>query len=66
LSQFSGLSSCGGFRDIKNKLRRSFADKANDFALTLKTLSLAISGLALSAKERRSLFLMSRIVSFMS
>ncbi|CAG8042221.1 unnamed protein product [Penicillium salamii] len=32
-------------RDIKNKLRRSFADKANDFALTLKTLSLAISGL---------------------
>ncbi|KAJ6002036.1 hypothetical protein N7499_002099 [Penicillium canescens] len=32
-------------RDIKNQLRRSFADKANDFALTLKTLSLAISGL---------------------
>ncbi|KAJ5241060.1 uncharacterized protein N7469_002651 [Penicillium citrinum] len=32
-------------RDIKNSLRRSFADKANDFALTLKTLSLAISGL---------------------
>ncbi|KAJ5851830.1 uncharacterized protein N7529_011215 [Penicillium soppii] len=32
-------------RDIKNRLRRSFADKANDFALTLKTLSLAISGL---------------------
>jgi Ca2+-binding EF-hand superfamily protein len=32
-------------RDIKNTLRRSFADKANDFALTLKTLSLAISGL---------------------
>jgi Ca2+-binding EF-hand superfamily protein len=32
-------------RDIKNKLRRSFADKANDFALTLKTLTLAISGL---------------------
>ncbi|OJI89020.1 hypothetical protein ASPTUDRAFT_134072 [Aspergillus tubingensis CBS 134.48] len=32
-------------RDIKNALRRSFADKANDFALTLKTLSLAISGL---------------------
>lgn len=32
-------------RDIKNDLRRSFADKANDFALTLKTLSLAISGL---------------------
>ncbi len=32
-------------RDIKNALRRSFADKANDFALTLNTLSLAISGL---------------------
>ena len=32
-------------RDIKNALRRSFADKANDFALTLNTLSLAISGM---------------------
>ncbi|KAI9841502.1 MAG: hypothetical protein M1837_000663 [Sclerophora amabilis] len=32
-------------RDIKNHLRRSFADKANDLALTLNTLSLAISGL---------------------
>ena len=32
-------------RDIKNLLRRSFADKANDFALTLNTLSLAIAGL---------------------
>ncbi|MCJ1304788.1 hypothetical protein MMC08_007601, partial [Hypocenomyce scalaris] len=32
-------------RDIKNALRRTFADKANDFALTLNTLSLAISGL---------------------
>ena len=32
-------------RDIKNALRRSFADKANDFALTLNALSLAISGL---------------------
>ncbi|KAK5073590.1 alpha-actinin [Lithohypha guttulata] len=32
-------------RDIKYALRRSFADKANDFALTLNTLSLAISGL---------------------
>jgi hypothetical protein len=32
-------------RDIKNALRRTFADKANDFALTLKTLTLAISGL---------------------
>lgn len=33
------------FSSIKNALRRSFADKANDFALTLNTLSLAISGL---------------------
>lgn len=32
-------------RDIKNGLRRTFADKANDFALTLNTLTLAISGL---------------------
>lgn len=32
-------------RDVKNNLRRSFADKANDFALTLKTLTLAISNL---------------------
>ena len=32
-------------RDIKNALRRSFADKANDFAMTLNALSLAISGL---------------------
>ena len=30
---------------IKDKLQRSFADKANDLALTLNTLSLAISGL---------------------
>lgn len=30
---------------IKNALRRTFADKANDFALTLNTLTLAISGL---------------------
>ena len=30
---------------IKNALRRSFADKANDFALTINTLSLALSGL---------------------
>ena len=33
------------FDSIKNALRRSFADKVNDFALTLNTLSLAISGL---------------------
>jgi Ca2+-binding EF-hand superfamily protein len=32
-------------RDIKNALRKTFADKANDFALTLNTLSLAVSGL---------------------
>lgn len=32
-------------RDIKNHLRRSFADKANDFALALKTISVSISGL---------------------
>ena len=32
-------------RDIKNALRRTFADKANDFAIALNTLSLAISGL---------------------
>lgn len=32
-------------RDIKNNLRRSFADKANDFALALKTISVGISGL---------------------
>ena len=30
---------------IKNALRRTFADKANSFAVTLSTLSLAISGL---------------------
>ncbi|KAF2208620.1 hypothetical protein CERZMDRAFT_70843 [Cercospora zeae-maydis SCOH1-5] len=32
-------------RDIKNNLRKSFADKANDFALALKTISVSISGL---------------------
>ncbi|CAK7231422.1 alpha-actinin [Sporothrix bragantina] len=32
-------------RDIKNNLRRSFADKANDFAMALNTVQLAISGL---------------------
>lgn len=32
-------------RDIKNHLRRTFADKANDFALALKTISLSVSGL---------------------
>ncbi|VUC33533.1 unnamed protein product [Clonostachys rosea] len=32
-------------RDIKNALRRSFADKANDFAMALNAMQLAISGL---------------------
>ncbi|CAJ2506999.1 Uu.00g081850.m01.CDS01 [Anthostomella pinea] len=32
-------------RDIKNGLRKSFADKANDFALALNTMQVAISGL---------------------
>ena len=32
-------------RDIKHALRRTFADKANDLALTLHTLSCALSGL---------------------
>lgn len=32
-------------RDIKNKLRRDFADKANDFAMALSTISMSISGL---------------------
>lgn len=32
-------------RDIKNALRKSFADKANDFALALNTVQLALSGL---------------------
>ncbi|KAF4979630.1 hypothetical protein FZEAL_4187 [Fusarium zealandicum] len=32
-------------RDIKNALRKSFADKANDFAMALNTMQLAISGL---------------------
>ena len=32
-------------RDIKNNLRKTFADKANDFALALKTISMSVSGL---------------------
>ncbi|KAI9722128.1 MAG: hypothetical protein M1828_004942 [Chrysothrix sp. TS-e1954] len=32
-------------RDIKNSLRKAFADKANDFALTLHTLTTSLSGL---------------------
>jgi Ca2+-binding EF-hand superfamily protein len=41
-------------RDIKNSLRRSFADKANDFALTLNALSLAISGLEGDVEDQLS------------
>ncbi|KAG8532243.1 uncharacterized protein KY384_003884 [Bacidia gigantensis] len=33
-------------RDIKNELRRAFAQKANSFAETLSTISLAIAGLS--------------------
>ncbi|KAF2446404.1 alpha-actin-like proteinin [Karstenula rhodostoma CBS 690.94] len=32
-------------RDIKNALRKTFADKANDFALALNTLSISLSAL---------------------
>lgn len=39
-------------RDIKNHLRRSFADKANDMALTLSTLSTSISGLDGDVEEQ--------------
>ncbi|KAI5300721.1 hypothetical protein KEM55_005569 [Ascosphaera atra] len=39
-------------RDIKDELRRSFADKANEFALTLHTLTLAISGLEGEVEEQ--------------
>ncbi len=35
-----------GFPSIKNDLRRTFAEKANSFAHTLSTLSLAIAGLS--------------------
>jgi len=39
-------------RDIKNGLRKSFADKANDLALTLNTLSTSISGLDGDVEEQ--------------
>jgi Ca2+-binding EF-hand superfamily protein len=39
-------------RDIKNGLRKSFADKANDLALTLNTLSASISGLDGEVEEQ--------------
>lgn len=41
-------------RDIKNSLRRSFADKANDFALALNTLSTSISGLEGEVEDQLS------------
>ena len=41
-------------RDIKNNLRRSFADKANDFALALKTISMGLSGLDGEVEDQRS------------
>lgn len=41
-----------GNNSIKDRLRRSFADKANDFTLTLNTLSLAISGLEGDVEEQ--------------
>ncbi|PSK55700.1 hypothetical protein B9Z65_4578 [Elsinoe australis] len=41
-------------RDIKNLLRRSFADKANDFALALNTLSTGISGLEGDVEDQLS------------
>ncbi|THY51694.1 alpha-actinin-2 [Aureobasidium pullulans] len=40
-------------RDIKNTLRRTFADKANDFALALHTLSVSISGLEGEVEDQR-------------
>lgn len=39
-------------RDIKNALRRAFADKANDLALTINTLSTSISGLDGDVEEQ--------------
>jgi Ca2+-binding EF-hand superfamily protein len=40
-------------RDIKNNLRRTFADKANDFALALKTMTASISGLEGEVEDQR-------------
>ncbi|KAI9837451.1 MAG: hypothetical protein M1819_007099 [Sarea resinae] len=39
-------------RDIKNALRKSFAEKANNFAEILNTLSIAISGLEGDVEEQ--------------
>ncbi|GAB7323427.1 hypothetical protein MBLNU13_g05881t1 [Cladosporium sp. NU13] len=41
-------------RDIKNNLRRTFADKANDFALALSTISMSISGLEGDVEDQLS------------
>ncbi|OQO04701.1 hypothetical protein B0A48_09624 [Cryoendolithus antarcticus] len=41
-------------RDIKNNLRRSFADKANDFAMALSTISMSISGLEGDVEDQLS------------
>ncbi|RFU33915.1 hypothetical protein B7463_g2399, partial [Scytalidium lignicola] len=41
-------------RDIKNTLQKSFADKANDFALALNTMQLAISGLEGEVEDQRT------------
>ncbi|KJX99581.1 alpha-actinin like protein [Zymoseptoria brevis] len=40
-------------RDIKNNLRKTFADKANDFALALKTIGVSISGLEGDVEDQR-------------
>ena len=40
-------------REIKNNLRRSFADKANDFALALKTISMSISEMDGDVEDQR-------------
>lgn len=42
-------------RDIKNHLRKSFADKANDMALTLNTLAASISGLDGDVEEQMTM-----------
>ncbi|QIW98352.1 hypothetical protein AMS68_003870 [Peltaster fructicola] len=41
-------------RDIKNNLRRTFADKANDFALALSTISMSVSALEGDVEEQRA------------
>lgn len=41
-------------RDIKNTLRRTFADKANDFALALSTISMSVSALEGDVEDQRA------------